>query len=410
MIYRCCFVIALCFFTVEAFGQAESFDADSIRPEVTASTGLGEQSVDMTSSDTLSTNHAKLNLYQKVVNYFKEANNPKPEKRLDFSFIGGPSYSNDTKLSVGLLGSALYKSVPFDSITPISNASLYSQFSITGFWLVGIKGNHIGPEDKYRIDYKVYFESFPNKFWGIGYDAARCDDNETKFLQLTSSLEAAMTWQLADNFYFGPAVRFNYSKAKDAADDNYVLWDGESLRTTNYGIGFNLSYDTRDFLTNAYSGMFLSLEQRFYPRFMKNSYCFSSTELTFNYYHRVWKGGIVAGQLHGMFNYGNTPWGMLALLGGSHAMRGYYEGRYRDKCATDITLELRQHVYHRSSAVVWVGAGSVFPRPQDFKFSHVLPNYGIGYRWEFKKRVNVRLDLGFGKGERGFVFNINEAF
>ena len=40
-----------------------------------------------------------------------------------------------------------------------------------------------------------------------------------------------------------------------------------------------------------------------------------------------------------------------------------------------------------------------------------LPNYGIGYRWEFKNRVNVRLDYGFGKkGQSGFLFNINEAF
>ena len=41
---------------------------------------------------------------------------------------------------------------------------------------------------------------------------------------------------------------------------------------------------------------------------------------------------------------------------------------------------------------------------------HILPNYGFGYRWEFKKRVNVRLDLGFGKHQTGFIFNINEAF
>lgn len=40
-----------------------------------------------------------------------------------------------------------------------------------------------------------------------------------------------------------------------------------------------------------------------------------------------------------------------------------------------------------------------------------LPNYGIGYRWEFKKRMNVRLDYGFGKKDQnGFLFSINEAF
>lgn len=350
------------------------------------------------------------NIIKRIINYFDEANKPKPEKKLDFSFIGGPAYTNDTKLSIGLLGAALYKSIPFDSLTPQSNASLYSQFSITGFWLIGIKGNHIGPRDSYRIDYKVYFESFPNHFWGIGYQQASNDDNETKFLQLNSSLEAAITWQLARNLFIGPAVRFNYSKATDIHDDNFALWNGESLRTTNYGLGFNISYDSRDFITNAYSGVFLSFEQRFYPRFMKNSYCFSSSEFKVNYYHRLWKGGVVAAQAHALLTYGNTPWGMLAKLGGSHSMRGYYEGRYRDKCAADVSLELRQHIYGRSSAVFFVGAGSVFPDFKSLDKTKILPNYGLGYRWEFKKRVNVRLDIGFGKGERGFVFNINEAF
>ena len=32
------------------------------------------------------------------------------------------------------------------------------------------------------------------------------------------------------------------------------------------------------------------------------------------------------------------------------------------------------------------------------------------YKRQFKKRVNLRLDLGFGKHQTGFIFNINEAF
>lgn len=45
-----------------------------------------------------------------------------------------------------------------------------------------------------------------------------------------------------------------------------------------------------------------------------------------------------------------------------------------------------------------------------FKWKQTLPTYGIGYRWEFKNRVNVRLDYGFGKGVSAFYFGINEAF
>ena len=32
-----------------------------------------------------------------------------------------------------------------------------------------------------------------------------------------------------------------------------------------------------------------------------------------------------------LFNFGNPSWAMMALLGNSYSMRGYYEGRYRDK-------------------------------------------------------------------------------
>lgn len=59
---------------------------------------------------------------------------------------------------------------------------------------------------------------------------------------------------------------------------------------------------------------------------------------------------------------------------------------------------------------VWGGAGNVFSNFKHFKWNETLPTYGLGYRWEFKKRVNIRLDYGFGKGQSAFYFNINEAF
>lgn len=58
----------------------------------------------------------------------------------------------------------------------------------------------------------------------------------------------------------------------------------------------------------------------------------------------------------------------------------------------------------------WVGAGVVYPDFKHLQMRRVLPECGIGYRWEFKKRVNVRVDFGLGKHSTGFVFSINEAF
>ena len=51
-----------------------------------------------------------------------------------------------------------------------------------------------------------------------------------------------------------------------------------------------------------------------------------------------------------------------------------------------------------------------FRRSASSDWSQTLPNYGIGFRWELKKEVNVRLDYGFGKKTSGFLLSINEAF
>ena len=101
---------------------------------------------------------------------------------------------------------------------------------------------------------------------------------------------------------------------------------------------------------------------------------------------------------------------MVALLGGSYQMRGYYEGKYRDNNLIQAQIEIRQHIYNRHGIAIWGGAGNVFPKFDHFKWKETLPTYGIGYRWEFKNRVNVRLDYGIGKGQSAFYFNIDEAF
>ena len=98
---------------------------------------------------------------------------------------------------------------------------------------------------------------------------------------------------------------------------------------------------------------------------------------------------------------------MVAVLA---VFRGYYQGRYTDNDMITLQIELRQRIWRRIGCAVWGGAGNVFPSLGEFDWSQTLPNYGVGFRWELKKRVNVRLDYGFGKKTSGFLLSINEAF
>lgn len=351
----------------------------------------------------------KLNLIEKIINYLDNANKPKPEKRFDFTIVGGPSYNEATSFQLAIMGAALYHS-RMDSLTPVSNASLFVQGSLTGFYRVGLSGDHYGPEDRYRIHYCADFAHFPLKFWGIGYETESQDANETKYTELRSALWCDFQWRLAPNLYLGPSINFQYAKATKVTRPE--LWNGQDLRIFDYGLGlgFIFSFDTRDISTNASSGINLNFKQYFYPGFLKNRYAFSSSELTFGIYRQAWKSGVIAAQLHGMATYGDTPWSMLPTVDESKGIRGYFEGRYRDKNEADVVVEIRQHIWKRFGAVVWGGVGTVFHHFSDIRLNTLLPSYGIGVRWEFKKKVNVRVDYGFGKRSSAISLGLYETF
>ena len=312
----------------------------------------------------------KTSFFRRFLNYFNDANKPKPRKKFDFSIIGGPHYSSDTKLGLGLVAAGLYQGK--DTLMQPSMVSLYGDV------------------------------------WGTGYEAGSSDDNKGSYKRIQNQVKIDFLFRLANNLYAGPLASFDYVAGSNFEKPETL--NGAAKSTLSVGVGGSISYDTRDFQTNSYKGVYLKLEQSLSPCFLGNKDVFYTTDVLADIYQKVWKGGILAIDIHAKFTFGDTPWTMMPKLGGSLRMRGYYEGQYRDRNVGEIQVELRQHVWKRNGVVFWVGAGNVFHDFRSFKWSHTLPNYGLGYRWEFKKRVNVRLDYGFGKGQSGFLFNINEAF
>lgn len=349
--------------------------------------------------------------FRKICDYFRNSNKRKPNKKVDFGFIPGPNYSATTGLGLGLLGTATYSADCSDPTLPRSNASIYSNMTTGGFFLIGLRGNHIFPHERYRLDYKVNLSTFSTDFWGLGYDRADNDANKTDFRRNRITAMARFMFKLAPKTYLGPLVNFQVVQAKNVKPEFAYLFEGQELTNRAYTAGLSFTYDSRDFMLNASRGVFLQLDQTFTPRcFGNGDYNFSSTEVTFAAYGRLWKGAILAGELHGQFNYGHTPWAFLSEVGTNDRMRGYYQGRYRDKDLIEGQIELRQHIKGRNGIAAWVGLANAFPDFDHIAWRKTLPNAGVGYRWEFKKRINIRIDYGFTRNGGGFIFNINEAF
>ena len=118
-------------------------------------------------------------LIKKVIGYFRDSNKPKSNKKVDFGFVPGPNYSGTTGLGLGFLGTATYSADHNDATLPRSNASIYSNMTTKGFFMVGLRGNHIFPHQRFQLDYKLNLSTFSTSYWGIGYAENDDDNNET---------------------------------------------------------------------------------------------------------------------------------------------------------------------------------------------------------------------------------------
>ena len=343
-----------------------------------------------------------------LIHYFDQSNKRALTTRPNFTPLGGPHYSSEKGLGLGLVIAGDYSPCPSDSLLPASNISFKGDIATKGYYLIGLDGVHIFPNNSRRINYDLNFQSFSTYFWGIGYDWNHHNANKTKYNLFDITLSADYEWRLTHGLYLGPAIDVSYTKAANISDR--TPWQGQATHLFSAAIGGRLQYDLRDNLTYPHSGVLFELIQLFYPTFLGNAgHDFTSTEVGFNVYTPLWTGATFAGHIHSEWTLGHTPWSKLPFLGGG-AMRGYYEGRYRDKCASDIVIELRQHLYRRFGFAIWGGVGSVYHKFSEIRFNRLLPECGIGYRWEFKKNANVRIDVGFGRHSTGFMFGLNEAF
>ena len=97
-------------------------------------------------------------------------------------------------------------------------------------------------------------------------------------------------------------------------------------------------------------------------------------------------------------------------------MRGYYNGRYRDRNFIGSQTELRYRVSDRFGLDAFLGTGEVAHKA--FSAAQLKPDYGGGVRYFFdtEKGLSIRADYGIGqkpageKRESGFYIALGEAF
>lgn len=354
------------------------------------------------------------------------------KRNLHYNILGGPSYTPDFGVLIGGSGLLTFRMNPSDttqrrSVVPVAIALMFegglNLFSKPQLFFKG---------DRFRIFGTFSYKNTQENFYGIGYETNKNyvrSDTTSQYRYSGIQVNPWFLFRLGNsNFFAGPQIDINYDKmtkpAKFLVDEpSYKEAGGTAEGYTNFssGLGFLLTYDTRDVPANAYKGMYLDFRGMMYQKFLGSDDNFYRLELDYRQYKSVGRRKVIAWTAQSKNVFGDVPLNKYALSGTPFDLRGYYMGQFRDKTSHVMMAEYRQMINTQKrnwatkllshvGYVAWAGCGFMGPNPG--KIEGVLPNIGVGLRIEVQPRMNVRLDLGrdMVNKQNLFYFNMTEAF
>lgn len=333
-------------------------------------------------------------------------------KTVDWGLLPGPFYTPEMSAGVGVALVGLYRIDRNDKISQPSSLSLSGFASATGAFGLNFNNYNFLSTDQWRLFISGTVNNIPTYYWGKGYSAGKNNHNKVEYRSQEFAIKPRVLYCIIDNIYIGVGWDFSSLNASDLNDrgKNYFAKSVGRRSILSSGISAYFNYDSRDFLPNAQQGQALEVIYSYFSPELASNNRFQSTQLQYSVYYSLSENSVLALDNYARFTSGSVPWDHLSLLGNTNQMRGYYEGRYRDNNVFTTQLEYRRKLDWRHGIVSWIGVGTLSDSPSKLGSNHWLPTVGIGYRFEFKPRMNIRLDFGVGRNSIGFYFQVGEAF
>lgn len=271
-------------------------------------------------------------------------------------------------------------------------------------------------EDRYYLSGYLGYKKFPDKFYGIGNNTSvSAEESYTpQIFRLAFSLQR----KISNGFHAGIQYEFERNGIIQKENDG-LLAAGNIPGSAGgylYGIGFMLRWDTRQNIFYPTSGKYYQLYVGFFSGAIGSDYDYQRYTLDLRRYFSLFSSSVLALQGYMNITSGRPPFQKLSQLAGridgQNLMRGYYEGRYRDKNMFVFRMEYRlMPLWGRFGAVVFAGWGDVADKIDNFEWQNVKYSVGAGIRFLIvpEERLNIRFDLAYGNQSNGMYITIGEA-
>lgn len=278
--------------------------------------------------------------------------------------------------------------------------------------IADISGEFYWKQETYRLDGEIGYSKYPDKFYGIGNDTP--EDAEEDLTPRYIYLEVNIQRKVYSQLKLGLGYEFRNSKLLEVEEGG--LLDAGNVRGrdggTVSGASILTSWDTRNNVFFPSSGSYHRLTVSAFGSALGSDFAFTRYKLDLRRFFPAFSQTLAV-QSQVMISTGDPPFQQLALFGGQDLMRGYFEGRYRDRSMIAFQAEYRVvPVWWRLGLTAFAGLGDVAHDISDVRLNDLKYSLGGGIRYLLSREEGITLRLDFGVGERssGLYITLGEAF
>ena len=305
----------------------------------------------------------------------------------------------------------------FDADTTLkpSTGAIAGMVSENGSWgIFGIEIARFGG-DAWRARGLGSYLDVRYDFYGIGIDAGHAGQSVPLDQQITLAAGSLLR-RVTTGLYLGASALWmqNTVTLRDTTASGVPPANQDLATTDLFAPGLQAEYDTRNDDYWPIHGSLAQLKANFFTTALGGARDFQRYSASWSWYGPLHGDRLIlATNLNACGAPGDAPfYGLCAIGTGRFALRGYTQGRYRDRYMTTVQAELRGHTTGRFGAVLFGGFGQVAPTTGDIFSAQALPAGGAGLRYQLARRypMHLRLDYAWGRDGGLLYFAVSEAF
>ena len=265
---------------------------------------------------------------------------------------------------------------------------------------------------RFLVDGMAKYSYYPDRFYGIGNRTPETDREVFTSSNWRFQLNVQRRW---GDFLFAGLHLEMYDMSMRQTESGGELASGTltgSRGGTISGLGVFLKWDSRDNTFSTARGAYASLFLNRFFHVLGGDFRFGQLAVDARRFWPLGRAQVLAVQ--GVFKtaWGDCPFQVLPTFGGLNLLRGFFDGRYRDRSMLAAQAEYRRPLWGRFGICGFAGVAQVQARASRLALGgfHAAAGFGLRYKFNRRENLNVRLDAGFAGPKPGFYLTFAEAF